>query len=145
MSEEPNPALKEEIKCVIVGDGAVGNLVFTNCSFWIVIKCNLSNISVRFWLYYLSINKLLFTGKTCLLITYSTSSFPGAEYIPTIFDNYVAKVMVNNQVIQLNLWDTAGQEIYDRLRPLAYPQTVSDPWYPTFLVFTATFLYSSII
>jgi hypothetical protein len=33
MSEEPNPALKEEIKCVIVGDGAVGNLVFTNSSF----------------------------------------------------------------------------------------------------------------
>ena len=33
MSEEPNPALKEEIKCVIVGDGAVGNLVFATSTF----------------------------------------------------------------------------------------------------------------
>ena len=32
--------------------------------------------------------------------------------------------MVNNQYIQLNLWDTAGQEDYDRLRPMSYPQTV---------------------
>ncbi|XP_054585621.1 transforming protein RhoA-like [Eptesicus fuscus] len=61
-------------------------------------------------------------GKTCLLIVFSKDQFPEA-YRPMVSENYVADVEVDGRQVELALWDTAGQEDYDRLRPLSYPDT----------------------
>lgn len=86
-------------------------------------------------------------GKTCMLVSYAQQKFPEI-YVPTIFENYVTTVRApSGKHIDLALWDTAGQEEYDRLRPLSYPDTdiilicfavdnvvslqnVRDTWYP---------------
>ena len=43
------------------------------------------------------------------------------RYVPTVFDNRTVDTTYNGKVVHLQLWDTAGQEDYDRLRPLSYP------------------------
>jgi len=77
---------------------------------------------------------------------YAENRFPEA-YIPTVFENYVTQVQFDGKLVELALWDTAGQEEYDRLRPLSYPESdvilivfsidfpvslanVQDKWYP---------------
>ncbi|EHA47607.1 GTP-binding protein rho4 [Pyricularia oryzae 70-15] len=92
-------------------------------------------------------------GKTCLLISYSQGYFP-EKYVPTVFENYITYPThgSSGKTVELALWDTAGQEEYDRLRPLSYPETdlifvcfaidcpnslenVMDKWYPEVLHF----------
>lgn len=69
------------MKCVLVGDGAV--------------------------------------GKTSLVVSYTTNGYP-TEYVPTAFDNFSAVVSVDGQPVKLQLCDTAGQDEFDKLRPLCY-------------------------
>jgi GTPase SAR1 family protein len=58
---------------------------------------------------------------------FSAGEFP-TQYIPTIFDNYSANMMVTNtegvkKPVQLGLWDFTHREDSANLRPLSYPQT----------------------
>lgn len=49
--------------------------------------------------------------------------YDAQKYGPTVFENYVADVNIDGQKVELSLWDTAGQEEYDRLRALSYPDS----------------------
>lgn len=59
-------------------------------------------------------------GKTCLLYVYNKGEFP-EEYVPTVFENAAKSTTFKGKPVTLRLFDTAGQEEYDRLRPLSYP------------------------
>ncbi|KAE9372494.1 hypothetical protein N431DRAFT_466738 [Stipitochalara longipes BDJ] len=61
-------------------------------------------------------------GKTSLLNVFTRGYFP-TVYEPTVFENYVHDIFVDNVSIELSLWDTAGQEEFDRLRSLSYDDT----------------------
>ena len=54
-------------------------------------------------------------GKTCLLTAFSRDEFPEGN-APTMFETYIANIKVGSHQVALALWDTAGQEDYDRLR-----------------------------
>eukprot|EP00494_Astrolonche_serrata_P027990 UN28255 len=55
-------------------------------------------------------------------MSYTQNMFP-REYIPTIFDNYSSNIDYHGQHVRLDLYDTAGQEDYDRLRVICYTET----------------------
>lgn len=40
------------------------------------------------------------------------------------FENYAANIIVDGEEYNVALWDTAGQEDYEKLRPLSYPNVI---------------------
>jgi Ras family protein A len=76
-------------------------------------------------------------------------------YAPTVFENYVADVSIAGHRFELALYDTAGQEDYDRLRPLSYtgahvflicfdisePDTLDNVWEVVSLALSRFYLY----
>ena len=68
------------------------------------------------------------TGKTSMLFVFCRDTYP-ESHVPTILETEVVQVTpvvkpgVTPPLVELTIWDTAGQEDYDRLRPLAYGKT----------------------
>ncbi|KAJ7720829.1 P-loop containing nucleoside triphosphate hydrolase protein [Mycena metata] len=65
---------------------------------------------------------LLIWVQTCLVTAYAEKKFP-VDYIPSIYGGWVERVVVEGESLSVSIFDSAGKSDYDRLRPLAYPQT----------------------
>lgn len=62
---------------------------------------------------------LAVTHNTCKALSVDIRQ----SYVPNVFLDYVADVDVDGKYVELALLDTAGQEKFDRLQPLAYPNS----------------------
>jgi cell division control protein 42 len=61
--------------------------------------------------------------RRCVSVVRRACAGPLTGRDPQVFDNYAVTVMIGGEPYTLGLFDTAGQEDYDRLRPLSYPST----------------------
>jgi len=61
-------------------------------------------------------------GKTSLIVSYTTNGYP-SEYVPTAIDTYDVVVHVDGVPVTFEMCDTPGQDDFDNLRPLVYPNT----------------------
>ena len=61
-------------------------------------------------------------GKTTLLFRYVRGSYPW-DHIPIVFESWVDHRVVDGNEVDIELWDVAGSEEYDQLRPLGYHDT----------------------
>lgn len=61
-------------------------------------------------------------GKSWLITTYITGKNPEG-YIPTLFNNFTKVVGVGDKKYNVTLWDTAGNEEYNKLRSLSFQET----------------------
>jgi len=62
-------------------------------------------------------------GKTCLLMSYVCQAFL-EDYVPTMFDNFSVIESVDGELVNVILWDTAGQEDYETIRTTTcFPNT----------------------
>ena len=64
--------------------------------------------------------------KTVLLLEFQRihDGLETVDYYPNVFENFSTRLVTENgSQADLNLWDTQGQQGYERLRPLSYPNT----------------------
>ena len=80
-------------KLVVIGDGACGKVRRGTA----ICSAAVANVNEK-WYYTISIN-ILCCVQTCLLYVFSRDQFP-EEYVPTVFETYVAVIELDNQEVR---------------------------------------------
>ena len=103
------------IKCVTVGDGAVGKtcmlISYTSNTFPTV--CFLP-------FFFLELRGGLITNVHAMRKPIMKGIFFCQDYVPTVFDNFSANVVVDGSIVNLGLWDTAGNFMSNKVSGLRF-------------------------
>ncbi|KAI4803501.1 hypothetical protein E4T44_11172 [Aureobasidium sp. EXF-8845] len=110
-------------KLVLLGDGACGKTSLLN-----VFTRGYETLATPTHATLLTCDQILPNSLVRRLLV---SSYPRRSSLtripassePTVFENYVHDIFIDNVHVELSLWDTAGQEEFDRLRSLSYDDT----------------------
>lgn len=90
------------IKCVTVGDGAVGKTCLLIC----YTSNKFPTVSINKYQITLILTIcLVFYFILCINLWF----FSDQDYVPTVFDNFSANVVLDGVTVNLGLWDTAGK------------------------------------
>ncbi|CAK64521.1 unnamed protein product (macronuclear) [Paramecium tetraurelia] len=58
-------------------------------------------------------------GKHDILLSYLKDHLT-QDFVPQVFENYTIQTAFEGKTVNLSLWDTAGQETYNRLRLMSF-------------------------
>ena len=56
---------------------------------------------------------ILFAGKTAMMLSYMVDKMP-PDYQPTVSDTFTVDIKIGEEIVTLNIHDTAGQDEYER-------------------------------
>ena len=121
---------KKTLKIVVVGDGAVGKYIMNisnkerhrhrqgdrimeSLVTIALVQCSVS-VSVSAQVCFKARRAIiLFAGKTAMMLSYMVDKMP-QDYQPTVSDTFTVDIKIGEEIVTLNIHDTAGQDEYER-------------------------------
>ena len=66
---------------------------------------------------------ILFEGKTAMMLSYMVDKMP-QDYQPTVSDTFTVDIKMGEELVTLNIHDTAGQDEFERWNLWGIPRAI---------------------